>query len=576
VSALDDSDERRRKAIESILFSRRFIVIYNAVLLGLLACFAALYWCSRIVRLRRRREHERSYVHPVQHQDSGNESTPLLVAGSSRDNNLSRKSSVLARFRSWMIYQPHNIPYINKPLPSNATTISIMLFLALNVFFLLYRVEISVANVFVLADRAGLLFVGNLPLLYLFAAKNQALKLLTNASYEELNIFHRRLGEWMSLLALIHAMSILFFWYTALSTRLGFSSFLAIPIIWLGLLAFISYETLYLTSLASFRQKFYEIFLGLHVFLQIAALALLWFHHHNSRPYVFAALCIFSIDRLVFRMILKSRTIKAELSVLEDGATVKLTSNWQLETHSSWWKPLVGFGIKHGWKPAEHVFLTVPALSHKHFVQAHPFTIASAAPNELDTHAWLDFIIRAQDGFSRDLLRYAQFHNSVNIRVDGPYGSSHASDILQDNDVAVIVAGGSGIAVAFPLVWSLLVNPLGLEEAESSIEYKHRVSLIWVVHDKEHLDWIPHQRLEELRQLGCKMTIPCPTRKAGRPHLPRLLQEAVESWEPELEDPTVGVVIAGPDSMNRTCRNACANLVRQGARLEVSVEKFGW
>ena len=91
-----------------------------------------------------------------------------------------------------------------------------------------------------------------------------------------------------------------------LSSFLSFSRFLALPIIWLGLLAFFSYEALYLTSLRSFREKFYEVFLGLHIFLQVGALAFLWFHHHNSRPYVLIALGIFLIDRLVFRLVLKS------------------------------------------------------------------------------------------------------------------------------------------------------------------------------------------------------------------------------------------------------------------------------
>lgn len=577
LSNLDDSNERRRKAIESILFSRRFILFYNIVLVGLLACFTAWYWGQKIARLRRRRGFSRSpHKQPAisnqlrKHDDEG-ETTPLLNQDKAHVAR-PKTASAIARVQGWLICQPSDIPYVHKVLPSNATTVGILLLLGINLFFLLYKVELSVATAFVFADRAGLLFVANLPLLYLLAAKNQPIKILTDASYEGLNIIHRRLGEWMCLLALLHAGSMVLVWYTTLSTRLSFSRFLALPIIWLGLLAFLSYETLYLSSLGSFRKRSYEIFLGLHIVLQIAALAFLWFHHHNSQPYVLVAVCIFAVDRLVFRLILKSRTVRAGLSVMQDGETVMLSSNWQLP-QSSWWRH---FGIKDGWKPAEHVFLTVPALSHKHLVQAHPFTIASAAPTSADSHAWLNFLIRAQDGFSRDLLRYAELHSSVNIRVDGPYGSSHALDMLHDNDVAVIVAGGSGIAVAFPLVWSLLKASTRGLELESNMHPKFRVSLIWVVHDQEHLDWIPQDRLDELRELGCKITIPPPTRKAGRPDLPHLLETAVDVWNDEIENPSVGVVVAGPDGMNRSCRNACANLVSQGARLEVSVEKFGW
>lgn len=574
---LDDSNERRRRAIESILFSRRFIVTYNLLLLGLLLCFTVWYWGSAFLRRQARRT--RSSAFPRQAADSelsrkqhtDGETVPLLNRG--EQDRPHKDRSLIGTLRSWMIYQPSDIPYINKTLPSNATTIGILFFLAVNIYYLFYKAELSLATAFVFADRAGLLFVANLPLLYILAAKNQPLKLLTDASYEGLNILHRRLGEWMCLLALLHAGSMVLVWYITLSSRLSFSRFLALPIIWLGLLALISYETLYVTSLGSFRQRCYELFLGLHVVLQTAALAFLWFHHHNSRPYVLAALFIFAVDRLVFRMILKSRTIKADLSILEDGETVMLSSNWQIAARP-WWS--LSLDIANGWKPAEHVFLTVPALSHKHLVQAHPFTIASAAPTASDSHAWLNFLIRAQDGFSRDLLRYAEFHNSVNVRVDGPYGSSHALNMLHDNEVAVIVAGGSGIAVAFPLVWSLLAASQRDPETGNDERCKPRVSLIWVVHEQEHVEWIPQDRLEELRELGCKITIPPPTRKAGRPDLPSLLEGAVTAWDHENHNPRIGVVLTGPDGMNRTCRNACAGLVRQGARLEVSVEKFGW
>lgn len=579
LSNLDDSNERRRKAIESILFSRRFIIIYNIVLLGLLACFTAWYWGHRISRLRRhRRASSRSpHTQPsnsnlIRKDDNEGETTALLNPGRIKAYHPARVSAI-ARTRAWLMYQPSNIPYVHKVLPSNATTAGVLLLLGINLFFLLFKAELSVPTAFVFADRAGLLFVANLPLLYLLAAKNQPLKTLTDASYESLNIYHRRLGEWMCLLALLHAGSMVLVWYITLSSRLSFSRFLALPIIWLGLLAFISYETLYLSSLGSFRKRWYELFLGLHIVLQASALAFLWFHHHNSQPYVLAALFIFAIDRFVFRLVLKSRTLKADLSVLQDGETVMLSSNWQLPGNPSWSR---SWGIKDGWKPAEHVFLTVPALSHKHLVQAHPFTIASAAPTSTDSHAWLNFLIRAQDGFSRDLLRYAKFHSSVNIRVDGPYGSSHALDMLDDNDVAVVVAGGSGIAVALPLVWSLLAASSQDIEPESNRQPKPRVSLIWVIHDQEHIDWIPQDRLDELRELGCKVIIPPPTRKAGRPDLPYLLETAVNTWNNEIANPTIGVVVAGPDTMNRSCRNTCASLVRQGARLEVSVEKFGW
>lgn len=465
-----------------------------------------------------------------------------------------------------MMYQPANIPVVHKVLPSNATSLSTLLFMGLNIFYLFYRVPLTVPTTFVFADRTSLLFVANLPLLYLFAAKNQPIVFLTGYSYESLNIIHRRLGELMCLLALIHSAGMVVVWYTLLYPRVDVWHFLAIKTIWLGLLAFISYEALYLTALGSFRQRFYELFLGIHIVLQAAALILLWFHHNGSRPYVGIALGIFLIDRLIFRLGLKTRSVKADLTILEDGETVLLSSNWQIDAQPQWRKALA-LHIKSGWKPTEHVFLSVAALAKKHYIQAHPFTIASAAPASPSEHAWLNFVIRAHDGFSRDLLHYAQSHRSATVRVDGPYGSPHALDMLHASEISIVVAGGSGIAVAFPLLWSLLFD------ADTS--RRRQVCLIWVVHDAMHLEWIGQERLDELRERGLKIVIPPPTLKAGRPDVGQLVEDTIVECR-GFERHSVGVVVSGPDGMNRDCRNACAKLAGQGVDVHVSIEKFGW
>ncbi|KAH0078578.1 ferric reductase-like transmembrane component, partial [Aureobasidium melanogenum] len=171
LSNLDDSNERRRKAIESILFSRRFILVYNIVLVGLLACFTAWYWGHRISRLRRRRAfsrspHDQPAIHPnqIRKDDNKGETTPLLNQSKAHVSR-HRTASAIARVQAWLMYQPSDIPYVHKVLPSNATTIGILLLLGINLFFLLYKAELSVATAFVFADRAGLLFVANLPLL---------------------------------------------------------------------------------------------------------------------------------------------------------------------------------------------------------------------------------------------------------------------------------------------------------------------------------------------------------------------------------------------------------------------------
>ena len=598
-----------RQLVSGVLFSRRFILSYHVVIACILLGFTTVHWVTKILRWRRsrrsRRSTDKSRISSGSLEDQEAKSTkennrmgwasssssstldgtaspsslkasrnyderaPLLQSNSS--NTKPQRVGVRRSFQAWLMYQPKPIPVINKVMPSNATTLAVLVLLGINIFYTVYKIPFTIPMLFVFADRASLVFVANLPMLYLLAAKNQPIKVLTGYSYESLNIIHRRLGEIMCLLALIHSAGTLGVWYTLLRPQ-GFTliRFLLMKIILLGMGAFVAYEALYFTSLGSFRQRWYELFLGSHIFLQLAALILLYFHHHNSQVYVVIALTIFLIDRLLYRLILKSQTYTVTLSVYPDRQTTKLYVTIPLSgAHRSLAPTLAS-----GWKPTDHVFLTIPALSQKHLLQAHPFTIASRAPSS-DTNsdsADLTLLIRARDGFSSDLVRYAKAHTHVQARLDGPYGSSHAEHLLQDSEVCVLVAGGSGIAVTWPLVWAASKDS---RDAESATERKSRkrVLFVWVVQKGVQVEWLGHERLRLLEDSGVHVVVPPPTEERGRPDLRGMIGEWLETGG---RDKNVGVVVSGPDGMGRDVRNFCAELVGKGKDVGVCVEKFGW
>ncbi|KAF2766423.1 hypothetical protein EJ03DRAFT_317777 [Teratosphaeria nubilosa] len=484
------------------------------------------------------------------------------------------RKRVWLRARSLLLYQPPPIPVLNKTLPQNSTTLLILLLLTLNTFYATYDLTWTLLDVStIFPDRAGLLFASNLPWLYLFASKNHPVNHLTGYSYENLNILHRRLGEIMCLLALIHAVGMFGLWYCyLLPIGLSLWNFLTHPVVYLGLLAFMCYETLYFTSLASFREWWYEVFLGTHVLLQTGALVFLFLHYHTARPYVAVALLIFLLDRLLFRILLKSKSIRADLTITEDRQTILLSANWPL-TQNHWSTPLNN-NLSSGWQPTSHIFLTIPSLAPKHIIQAHPFTIASAAPDKNNPHAWFNLLIRAHGGFTRDLLTHAQHHPTTQIRLDGPYGSLHALHTLQTSDTSVVIAGGSGIAVAYPLLWSLLHESRNRDTEETVImSNRRKVALIWVIQHTSHVSWLGRERLDELEELGLSLHIPSPTKEAGRPDVGKLVREVVGEGH---EHERVGVVVSGPDGLNRGVRNTCASMAWEGVDVRVVVEKYGW
>ena len=607
-----EDDERFKPIIDGIHFNMRFILSYQLVLVGLLLVFTVIHWGGRLQAWRRRRgqtskndqdggripaknplDGKRFVL--IESRSAGNSSSSSTLAGDATPPShtvLDEHTPLLlkprpvgplplawlltSKIKACLIYQPAPIPIINKTLPSNGSSLAILTFLGLQAFYFFFKTPLSLSMIFVSADRASILFVANLPLLYLFAAKNQPIKLLTGYSYESLNILHRRLGEVMCLLALLHSAGMMAVWYTILRhAGITLGGFLVKRMILLGIGAFIAYELIYFTSLGSFRQRWYELFLASHVILQVVALVLVWFHHPRSRTYVGVALAIFLIDRLVYRMASKLTTLRASLDIQKDNKTVVLSAPVYLKTHGTLLRSLFGKrDVTKSWRTTEHVFLSVPSLARKHIIQAHPFTIASRAPSLDDKEVSLDLIIRAQDGFSGDLVRYAKGHDSVAVRLDGPYGSQFAVQMLQDSDHAVIVAGGSGIAVAWALVWSILETDSNrdLEDAGRRTN-KKRVMFIWIVREQSHLAWVGSEQLKELEDRGVVVILPSPTSVCGHPDLESIVGDWIGCFD---ERSKVGVVASGPDGMNRTVRNVCASLIAQGRNVSVEIEKFGW
>ncbi|SLM38944.1 ferric reductase-like transmembrane component, partial [Lasallia pustulata] len=102
-------------------------------------------------------------------------------------------------------------------------------------------------------------------------------------------------------------------------------------------------------------------------------------------------------------------------------------------------------------------------MGWKHRLQAHPFTIASPAPpSGLRDGSWpLQLTIRAQDGFSRELLEYARFHQHAEVYLDGPYGSLEVLEAARAAERICFIAGGSGIAVTYPVAYALQVEDQG-------------------------------------------------------------------------------------------------------------------
>lgn len=113
--------------------------------------------------------------------------------------------------------------------------------------------------------------------------------------------------------------------------------------------------------------------------------------------------------------------------------------------------------------------------------QSHPFTIAS-----VDN---IEFVVKAQEGFTLDLHKLALHTPGVQVRAwfDGPYG---AVPDFKNKDAVVLFAGGSGGAFLFPVALDIARNA-----GRCRVQ---RVEAVWAVRDERCLVWYEAE-LSELR-----------------------------------------------------------------------------
>ncbi|CZS95078.1 uncharacterized protein RAG0_04871 [Rhynchosporium agropyri] len=124
--------------------------------------------------------------------------------------------------------------------------------------------------------------------------------------------------------------------------------------------------------------------------------------------------------------------------------------------------------------------------------------------------------------------------------------------MLEDADLALLIAGGSGIAVSWPLVWHLLNTnrSTDTEIAPTTSPRKQKVILIWVIHEAAHLSWIGRESLAEAELLGAEIVIPRATEEIGRPDLETIIQELVDVHA-SAKGNKASIVASGPDGMGR-------------------------
>ena len=290
--------------------------------------------------------------------------------------------------------------------------------------------------------------LSNLAFVIFLALKNTPLAFITAYSYERLNCLHQIAGYTMFTQMLLHgAMYTAFFNDQGrLLTKYAERGEIAAIIAGFAFLGVIF-------SAVFLRRLWYELFYVVHICCWIIGIVTTGFHQPDIGKQMLIitilSASMWVLDRLIriSRVLYYSINNEATLHPLPNGATKIILKKAPART-----------------EPGKHCFVWIPAIRK---FETHPFTIHRGSP--------VEFTVKAQNGFTRDLHKYAVANPGVAVKasIDGPYGTFPDP---MDFDKVVLIAGGGGATFTF----GLAVNVL-----ERMTDETHKnVVFIWTV--REH------------------------------------------------------------------------------------------
>ncbi|KAG4431970.1 hypothetical protein IFR05_012543 [Cadophora sp. M221] len=388
----------------------------------------------------------------------------------------------------------HRVPVAGGVMPTRGQAMYIFLISFLNVILLLapyvyHRPQASFSTLglqtlSIVGNRAGVMAMGNVVALFLFAARNNPLMYITNWSYGTYLLLHRWIGYWAIIQTVVHSFMLMAN-YMALGTYKA--EFARDYWSW-GIIATVCACAILPFSHLWVRQKFYEFFLLTHIAFSLLFLIGYYYHiwylyeyNWGYEIWMFVAGGMWGVDHVarVVRMALNGSRTAIVSSIQEaDGDYIRIdvegkeiqggvaylcfpTLSWRFwETHPF----SVAFSAE---TIVKETLITNNGLtsmseeptpdqekSESTAILAPPVTTTSAPTLFNSKHSTTTFIARARTGVTKQLsARVAKENCSARIRVliDGPYHhSGHVSSHLAPCSSILYIAGGVGITACLP------------------------------------------------------------------------------------------------------------------------------
>ncbi|KAF3163371.1 hypothetical protein TWF225_002080 [Orbilia oligospora] len=440
-----------------------------------------------------------------------------------------------------------------------------------------------------LRNRSGVLAVTNMVPLFVLAGRNNPLIPLLRISFDTYNLIHRWLGRIVVLEAIVHTVAHI--------SNKGWDKYLVSvgksQFIMTGTISTLAMIFLFIQSPSIIRHAFYETFLTLHILAAVAATVTLYYHlmliNNKWLVYVQVTIALWAAERFARLVSIIYRNC---------GRTMTRATITALSTEAS--RVTLDMPRPFKFRPGQYVFLYLPTVTGW---QSHPFSVAWAdesAPlvwdekkeelpkNRQDVYGpqktSVELIVRRRTGATNSIFQKAAAapEGTVTVRalVEGPYGTHHS---LCSYGTVVLFAGGVGITHQLPNVLELVQGYVDGTVAT------RKVTLIWVLQNPEHLQWVKRQmtsilaieRRREILKVVLFVTKPQQSREImspsstvqmfpGKPNIEQVLQA-----EAEERVGTMAVSVCGPGAMSDDVRYAVRRLVDY-VNIDFIEEAFSW
>ena len=406
-----------------------------------------------------------------------------------------------------------------------------------------------------LTNRLGVLSFANIPLLFLYAGRNNILLRLTNWSHGTFLLLHRWVAWIATLQAVLHS-AIYLEKYVHTGDHATESQ---LPYWVWGVAATLCMSILLPSSILPIRESLYEFFLAWHVLLSIFVLAGCYWHilerferQWGYENWIYTAIAIWGFERAMRLARVARNGIKtARVAVIDED--------------------YIRVDIEHV-SGSGHAYLYFPTLTWRVW-ENHPFSVASAVlppsdqpitlKHEVDVeklgnrmdgsdsdsperrcqlHAkvGLTFLLRTKSGLTGQLRKHA----TLPVLVESAYGPH---EDLSEYSLLVCVAGGVGVTACIPY---LRAHP-------------GSTNLFWGARSQGIVDAMAPSLdgVEQQIYIGKRMDIGEVLRK-------------------ELNDSatTAVVLVSGPSEMADEVRCVISELGRQksGIKVKLLEEAFSW